>query len=141
MIQLFVPDSFSAHDTVFLGRLYIPARDQRFVIESVTLTLAEHQFIGRGRSQRKVEHTMGQLVTGKNQYIKAGDAFDLSFNLPYHYIMSPAEQAAKNNLKDRFLVWLLRHIRSVKSEFSLVVLVKMKHDSIPYTLNKVLKKI
>ncbi len=141
MIQLFVPDSFKSDETVFSGSLHIPARDHRFVIESVTLTLAEHQFIGRGTSQRQVEHTMGQHVTGKNQYIKAGDAFDLSFKLPYKYILSPAEQTAKNSVKDRFLIWLLRNIRSVKSEFYLLVQVKMKHESIPITFKKALKQI
>lgn len=141
MIQLFVPDSFKDDDTVFSGSLHIPARDQRFVIESAILTLAEHQFMGRGTSQRKVEHTMGQLVTGKNQYVKAGDTFDMVFSIPFSYVMSPAEKAAENSTKDRLIIWLLQKIRGVKSEFYLTTTVKLKHETTPYILKKALHKI
>jgi hypothetical protein len=136
MIQLSAPDFFRSDESLYKGSLHIPARDQRFVIESVTLTLTEHQYIGRGNSIRHLQHAMGQLVTGKNEYVKAGDSFDLSFSIPYSYLRSPAELAADNGRLQRVLIWLLRKVRGVRSEFYLTVNLKIKHDSEPFVIKK-----
>lgn len=136
MIQLSAPDFFRSDESFYAGSLHIPARVQRFVVESVTLTLTEHQYIGRGRSLRHLKHTMGQLITGKNEYVKAGDSFNLSFSIPYAYLRSPAEQAADSSRAQRVIIWLLRKVRGVRSEFYLTVHLKIKHDSEPSVIRK-----
>jgi hypothetical protein len=136
MIQLSAPDFFRSDESFYAGNLHIPARDQRFVVETVTITITEHQLIGRGQSMRHLQHTMGRLVTAKNEYIKAGDSFNLSFSIPYAYLRSPAEQAAASSRAQRMIIWLLRKVRGVRSEFYLTVNLKIKHDSEPFVIKK-----
>jgi hypothetical protein len=93
-------------------------------VSAITIKVIEKYSRGRKENLKVNEYVMGQLEINKHVTIHKDEEKRVEFEVPFQYVQSEMDKWQEQNIIFKGLISLAKKVKSVKSEFYILVEVK-----------------
>ena len=123
---------FDVNRTALEGRAILSSMTEQYIEELRVEVLEKYQ---RGRRKGKLvdQYSLGESTVPVGRSIQPGEEIEIPFTVNYRYTPSPVDQFGKKNFLYRGLAGIAKLTRNAKSEFYVLVEVKVRSNALkPY---------
>ncbi len=118
-------EAFSIENQSFRGQVVLSSMTAQHV-ESVILKVEELYSRGWRKTKLTDKYTLGELKLNVDKRLDANETISIPFTIGYNAVKSPIDKMADKNILNKGVSKIAKILKNVDSEYSILVVVKVK---------------